>query len=51
MIPECEAKYIGQTKQKIKTRFKDHHDDIRKDKSDEKPLAAHEIIITINLEK
>jgi hypothetical protein len=39
----CDAIYIGQTKRKLKTRYKEHLDDVKKTMNDEKPLAKHAI--------
>lgn len=40
---KCDAKYIGQTKRMVKTRYKEHCDDCRKPASEEKPMAKHAI--------
>jgi hypothetical protein len=37
----CDAIYIGQTKRKLKTRYKEHLEDVKKAVNDEKPLAKH----------
>jgi hypothetical protein len=39
----CNSKYIGQTKRKLKVRFKEHEDDCKKAINEEKPLAKHSI--------
>jgi hypothetical protein len=39
----CDATYIGQTKRKLKTRYKEHLEDVKKTVNDEKPLAKHAI--------
>jgi hypothetical protein len=39
----CDAMYIGQTKRKLKIRYKEHLEDVKKTVNDEKPLAKHSI--------
>jgi hypothetical protein len=39
----CSAKYIGQTRRKVSTRFKEHCDDCRKTANEEKPMPYHSI--------
>lgn len=39
----CDVKYIGQTKRKMKTRIKEHFEDCKKPPNEEKPMAKHAI--------
>lgn len=39
----CNKKYIGKTKRKLKTRYKEHIEDTKKTANDKKPLAKHAI--------
>ena len=39
----CDALYIGQTKRKLSTRFKEHCDDCLKPPNQEKPMPQHSI--------
>jgi GIY-YIG catalytic domain len=40
---KCDVSYIGQTKRKMKTRIKEHHEDCSKPPLEEKPMPKHAI--------